>query len=222
MEIRLEEQGEERPIYLEEKFSGLIKTIREERLDFLCKNCKCLLFTNEEISGIYIVDSENYCFILDPLHVTKLLQINKIKTIEYVDNKLKQKDLIFQTCVCLECDKENVVGRFILGTTLEKKDLLQKILVFSEQVEVIIHNIYESYTTNLNSLLKIIEKDEIELKEFCILNKKMEECFNMISEKTEDISEFIVLKENLKGTEEYLDKLIKLAKYVKYLENKNN
>jgi hypothetical protein len=200
-------------------YLDIIKKLKFKKLLFLCINCSELLFTNEDISEIYLLDDEKeFSLIIDPKCVKKILNVRRNNQIEHIDKNLCQNDCLFESCLCVKCGFS--VGSFIIGTTEEKECLINKIVFGLSNIISYVVEEFNVYEINLKSLIKMSENESEEIKEYVKLNKKMNDCFTYLNDKLSEIQDYRDIKHYLEQTECYADNMIRLAKYINYLKFK--
>jgi hypothetical protein len=69
---------------------------------------------------------------------------------------------------------------------------------------------------NIRKYIKISTNESKDIKEFNEINEKMDDCMLDIKANIEEAKEYLKIKKYLKKTEDYVDTLTRLAKYVNY------
>lgn len=214
----MEEKTLEKRNLLRKIFKKLIKKVTNKNLHFLCRECKTILFTNNEIVGLYVHEVNKFNIILDPALSGDNFSITKSYQLQYKDNKLEQTDCIYDACLCKNCRK-NIIGTYVFASTPEKEFLLEKIIIFHE--EIITFNIdeYECYEISLNDE-KESQENLNEFSEMNSLNTKMLSSISYILQQSEEIKDFLQLKIYLSNSFEHTNTLLQLSKYVNFLKLK--
>jgi hypothetical protein len=198
-------------------YKPILEKLKKSDVTFTCSKCSSILFTNYEVTGIYIISLESHAFIVDPLKFSKILNLKKEDEIFNEDSKLRQKDCLFYRGLCIDC--KTLIGHFIFCCPFEKDYMLDKILVFENKVDILITEGQDCYYIKLKDMIEDINEElKAELNEMNDLAKETNKKFTEIHGNLEKAEEYVEIKNIIIGTEQYLEDIEKLADYALYLE----
>lgn len=199
-------------------YEPFLEILKNKEITFTCSKCSTALFTNFEVTGLYIISLDSYALIVDPSKMKRILNLQKEEEILNEDSKLRQKDCLFYKGLCSDC--KTLIGHFIFCCPFEKDYMSDRILIFMNKVDILVTENEQAYYVDFKDLILENIKDDLkqELNEMNDLAKETNKKFTDIHNNIEQSQEFLEIKNIIIGTDQYLEDIEKLADYAAYLE----
>lgn len=231
-------------IKMKKIFKPIKKLILEEYIIFLCKGktnlekkeisksnfCNSTLFSSPQVDMLLTYEKQNFSFVFNNLEkITRNAQNANFHIEDGFHNEdieLNQFDCIYSYLVCSNCLSR--IGRVIHSTPTEKDFLLNKFLILNEKVQMI--NTYNGNGKNSNAIdLHKVEyseyinceaKESEEIQKLSEINSELFQTNEQVLLMTNKSRDYLKIKDNIRSTENYIENLNKLTKYVEYSFNR--
>lgn len=228
----MNEKHEKVIIPIKKAFKPLRKLLSFDNLIFLCTNlksnklknpsneeernysCNTLLFHNNHIEGLYLFEKVKVGLIVDVKAIDGSTNLAPQGPLLYEDKELNQFDCIFQFVVCKEC--QNIIGRFVHSTSSEKLMLNDKAVVFIENIKCLKFDELNTSLIDLKSLITLKEKDLHEIRQLTDLNQVLMDTIQHLILDIETTQNYSKISEYNKYTEEILENISRLTRYIEY------
>jgi hypothetical protein len=183
--------------------------------------CNSTLFISSHIDMLLTYENLNFSFIFNNLdQITSTNNFHIEDTLHNKDEELNQFDCIYSFINCSNC--HSPIGRFIHSTPEEKDFLLNKFLILSDKVKMINNNFnsIDIHSVKYSDYIKCKIKESEEIKELSEINAELYQTNEQVLEMANKARDYLKIKDGIRSTENYIENLNKLTKYVEYSFNR--